>query len=402
VKKIDFTFLLGLVPLFMVAHFSHHVLAALISPLLPYVRSDLDLNYTQSGLLVSAFTVSYGFSHLPAGWIADRVDPRIIILISICGVALAGFFIGLSHTYFMMVVFFIMMGTLGGGYHPSATPLISAAVDSNKRGFALGLHIIGGSASFFLTPLIGVAIATYWGWRNAFKILSIPTIIVGIILFIILGRYAQEMKRENRVPRGDQSGAPVKQVLSATVILFLFLSTFTQAIIVSTIVFIPLYMVDHFGAGKESAAISLAIIHSTGFWAGPLGGYLADRFGTLRLMLSLCFIIGPTIYLINMATYGPGFYILLIIIGMVMKMRQPVSESYLVGQAPAAYRSTLLGIYFFAGIEGGGVLTPLVGYLIDTLGFQMTFSISGGSVLITTIICSFFLKDKKTVHNKAV
>ena len=38
--------------LFMAAHFSHHVLTALLVPLLPLIRDDFGLNYAQSGLVV--------------------------------------------------------------------------------------------------------------------------------------------------------------------------------------------------------------------------------------------------------------------------------------------------------------------------------------------------------------
>mgnify|MGYP002397206928 CR=1 FL=1 len=118
----------------MVAHFGHHLLTALPVPLLPMIRSDFALDYTQSGLVISAFSLSYGISQLPAGWLADHIGRRIMITIGICGVALAGLLVGLSQTYIMMIVFLVLMGMLGGGYHPSAPPIISASVEPKNRG----------------------------------------------------------------------------------------------------------------------------------------------------------------------------------------------------------------------------------------------------------------------------
>ena len=74
-----------------------------------------------------------------------------MIAIGISGVAVAGLLVGLSRTYIMMIVFLVLMGIAGGGYHPAASPLISASVESKKRGLALGFHGSGGSASFFLS-----------------------------------------------------------------------------------------------------------------------------------------------------------------------------------------------------------------------------------------------------------
>ena len=63
--------LTGLVPLFMLAHFSHHLINALLQPLLPFIRDDFGLGYVQTGFIFSAFTLAYGVSQVPAGWLAD-------------------------------------------------------------------------------------------------------------------------------------------------------------------------------------------------------------------------------------------------------------------------------------------------------------------------------------------
>lgn len=71
-----------------------------------------------------------------SGWLADRTGARFVITVSISGVALAGFFVGLSQTFLMIVVSLALMGLTGGGYHPAAAPLISMTVKSKKLGRA--------------------------------------------------------------------------------------------------------------------------------------------------------------------------------------------------------------------------------------------------------------------------
>jgi len=67
-KKSTFTvFYSKILPFLVLAHFGHHLLVALLVPLLPYIRDDFVLDYSQAGWLVSAFTLSYGISQLPAG-----------------------------------------------------------------------------------------------------------------------------------------------------------------------------------------------------------------------------------------------------------------------------------------------------------------------------------------------
>ena len=132
-------------------------------------------------MVLSAFIWPNGISQIPSGWLADRIDRRILTVIGTCGLGLAGVLVGLSQTYIMLIVFLVLMGVLGGGYHPSATPMVSALVESRKRGRTLGIHEIGGGASFFVVPLIAATIAAAWGWRSSFIGLAIPPIIFGII-----------------------------------------------------------------------------------------------------------------------------------------------------------------------------------------------------------------------------
>jgi len=385
---------MGFLPLFVLAHFSHHVLTAIPIPLLPMIRRSFALDYAQSGLAISAFTLSYGIAQLPAGWLADRVGPRLLITTGISGVALGGLLVGLSHTYIMMTVFLVLMGLAGGGYHPAASPLISMSVEPEKRGRALGLHLIGGSASYFLAPLMAAAIASAWGWRGSFVGLAVPTIVFGVVFYVLLGRRVKVEEKERSIADSHSETAPAPGHVRRLVV-FILLSTFTWAVMSSTIAFIPLFLVDHCGVGEETAASLLAIIYSAGFWAGPLGGYLSDRLGRVPVMLAVCFTSGPIFYLLNLVPYGPGFGALLLVIGTILIMRSPISEAYIFGQTSRRQRSTILGIYFFSGNEGSGVLTPAMGYLIDRLGFYRSFTIASAALFTVTLGCSLLLWDSR-------
>ena len=383
----------GLLPLFVLAHFGHHLLTALPIPLLPMIRSDFSLDYTQSGWVVSAFSLSYGIGQLPAGWLTDRIGPRLMITIGICGVALAGFFVGLSQTFLMMIIFLILMGLMGGGYHPASPPIISASVHPRNRGRALGFHMIGGSASFFLAPLIATAIAASWGWRGSFIGLAVPATAFGILIYVLLGKQKTLKPTEPGSINGHQEGPPLPGRLRR-LITFIFLSTFTGAVIFSTTSFIPLFLVDHLGYSKETAGAFFAFIYAAGLWMSPLGGHLSDRWGRIPVILTVCFISGPVIYLLNWVSSGWAVGLLLLSIGMIIYVRMPVSEAYIIGQTFPRRRSAVLGIYFFSSMEGGGLLTPVMGYLIDHLGFYYSFTLAGTALFTMTLVCSILLRSR--------
>ncbi|MEK7353984.1 MAG: MFS transporter [Chloroflexota bacterium] len=377
-------------PLFVLAHFSHHLIAALLQPLLPLIRDDFKLDYAQAGWVVSAFTLAYGFSQLPAGWLADRIGARLLITIGISGVAVAGLLAGLSPSYTIMVIFLVGMGILGGGYHPAASPLVSASVEEKKRGRALGLHQIGGTASFFLTPLIAVGIATALGtWRSSFIILAILTFIFGIIFYVMLGRRGNSSKAENGIQDNQAAAALIPGRLSS-LIPFIVIGVAIQVTVFSTISFIPLFAVDQLKTSENVGAALLAVAQFAGLWAGPLGGYLADRIGKVPVMLAVALATGPAIYLLNMVSIGWSIYAILLVMGVCQYVGMPVSEAYIISHSPQRNRSTILGFYYFASRGGPGLLMPVMGYLIDRFSFGTAFTIVGSGMLVVALGCSLW------------
>jgi len=386
----------SLLPLFVLGHFSHHLLTALPGPMLPFIRDEFRLDYTRAGFVLAAFNIAYGVSQLPAGWLADRLGPRVLMLIGICGVALAGVLVSFSSNYILMLVFLAIMGVAGGGYHPAAAPLVSTTLEPHQRGQALGFHTIGGSFSFFLSPLLAAAIAGAWGWRSSFLVLAIPTMILGIILYILLARHASTSRAQLDITRG-QEDEPTNQGNWRNIIALMVLIIFTQSMLWSFATFIPIFMVDNFGVAEEVAAIFLSIFCSAGMWASPLGGHLSDRFGKVRVLLICCLFIGPLIYLLGLVPYGGGVSIgaLVLVLGALLYVLMPTTESYLVECSPAKHRSTVLGAYYFLAIETGGIWAPLIGFLFDRLGFNLSFTVLGGAVLVLTGICSVFLRSRR-------
>jgi len=380
--------------LFILAHFSHHFTAALFQPLMPFIRDDFNLDYTQVGWIMSAYTLAYGISHLPAGWLSDRLGPRLMITIGISGVALFAILTGVAPTYLAMVIFMVLLGVMGGGYHPAASPVVSASVDERNRGRALGLHQIGGTASFFLTPLIAVAIASALGWRGSVITISIPAFIIGIVLFVLLGKrgYAQKApevtasrQAEPREPSGN-----IRRLIP-----FITLGVVLQVMIFSVASYIPLFAVDNLKASEETGALLFSLFHFAGLWAGPIGGYLSDRLGKVPVMLTVSIVAGPAVYLLSLASLGWSIWLVLLAIGICMYIAMPVTEAYIITHAPERRRSTVLGVYYFASRGGVGLIILAVGYLADRFSFETSFSMVGGAVLGVALICSVFLWGRR-------
>ncbi len=378
----------GWLVLFTLGHFSHHLLTALPVPLMPFIRDNFSLDYTQSGMLLSVFSISYGMSQLPSGWLADRVGTRNLMSIGIFGVGLTGVIIGVSTGYVLLIVLLGVMGFLGGGYHPSAPPAVSSTVPAVHRGRAIGIHAIGGSAAYFITPIIASATAIAWGWQSSFLILAAPTLIFGLILYILMGKRISPQKTVTNT--GECNILARKPRNKANLLAFMSLSCVTTIIFTATMSFIPLFMVDNFGMSQAAAAISVSVIYLTGIFANPISGFLTDRLGRIPLMItaSLCLIF--VLLIMSTVPAGLSVYFILVLFGIAIALTQTSSESQIVGSVSEKKCSSILGVYYFTNLVGAGLLTPVLGYLIDSKGIHASL-ITVAAVLSLAAIGYLFL-----------
>ena len=390
------------------AHFSHHVLMAILVPLLPFIRDEFGLTYAQTGLVTSAFTISYGASQLPAGWLADRIGPRFLLLFGITGVAVAGAIVGVAPVYAAVILALVLMGIAGGGYHPSASAVIANLVPPHRRGQALGVHIIGGSTSYFLAPLIAAGVVSAVGWRGTFLSLSVPVALLGIAVFVLVTMYvhghpsagfrvptssgdARERPKEGAWQGERVDDAAHRRRGAAHMTVFLVLTGIMGAGVGSVIPYIPLHLVDARGVDERIAAGVISVIFAAGFFAAPLGGMLSDRLGRVRVMIATGLLTGPAIALVVLAPFPVPLAIALLFVGVLMFVRMPSSEAHIISEVSVRRRSTVLGIYFFASSEAGAVLTPLLGAAIDRWGFTAGIVGMGAVVAGVAIVCGFAL-----------
>ena len=388
------SFFVSSLPFFIMAHATHHLLTALPQPMQPFIQDEFRLSKAQLGGVTAAFSLSSGASQLPAGWLADRIGPTWLITIGVLGVGAGGLLVGLSHSYVMLLLFLVVMGLMAGGYHPAATPLISLSVPANQRGRALGLHLIGGNSSFFLAPLIAGGIAAAWGWRSSFITLAIPTIFLGYFFFRYLKkRYGQShieaMKQKQMEERPPQPG------YKRRLIAFLTMMVVGGGAGATVNSFLPVYIKEVLGASNEVSAMSLSIIFSSGLWAGPAGGWLADRIGSTRVIIVTGILGGLMIFALKEVSFGWGLWVVLWVIGVIQAVRFPVTEVFIMSQSPAKHRSTIYGIYYSTMQYTGAIFSPIMGGFIDRYGYVTMFQYAAWTVTAMAIVTALFIWDAK-------
>jgi nitrate/nitrite transporter NarK len=68
-------------------------------------------------------------------------------------------------------------------------------------------------------------------------------------------------------------------------IAFLIMMVVGGGIGMSVIPFLTLYMTDKLGASNALAGGLMSIVFSSGLWAGPVGGYISDKIGSIKVII---------------------------------------------------------------------------------------------------------------------
>ena len=150
------------------AHFVSHYYILLLAPLLPFVRRDYGLSYTEIGLVLAVFNVVSAVLQAPAGFLVDRLGARLPLIGALLIGAGAFVVAGAVHSYWMLMAMFALAGVGNAIYHPADYSLLSHHVPPQRIGQAFSVHTFAGMLGSAVAPPTLLLMQGLWGWRGAF------------------------------------------------------------------------------------------------------------------------------------------------------------------------------------------------------------------------------------------
>lgn len=351
------------------AHFSHHVTNSLLNPLLPSIRDAFALTYAQSGFAVSAFALSAGLANAPWGVIADRLGSRTVIVLGLLLMGAVSVALATAGAYWQLLAFLVLMGIVSGSYHAPAAALIARTFSPRVRGAVMGMHITGGHFSFFAAPaLAGYLVVQTGTWTTPYLAFAIAPILFGSLLWLVAPRV------QERTAPGDRFAA-FREIVNVfrDVGPIVSLSIVFQFGLAAVLAFLSFYFVDSRGIPLAVAAVLFGVPQLVGIIGSPLGGWLSDRLGRRTVILGALALLGPAIFALTVVP-NEALVIVLVVFGLLWSMRSTVTETLVMDSAPAGRRATVLGAFYLANAEIGGLGAPLFGFLVQAVGLSTAFS----------------------------
>ena len=145
-----------------------------------------------------------------------------------------------------------------------------------------------------------------------------------------------------------------------------------------------------FGWSLGAIGAAMAVYFVFGAIYAPISGWLGDRFGARRMMVVSSIMFAGSMFFLGTVSHIWQF---VLAFGIMLSMTSSIAFVTLVAAVGPWFRTRLglgTGILWAAGGIGTAMVPPLVGYLLNTVGWRDTFwsigAVGGGIVLLLTII----------------
>ena len=162
----------------------------------PEIRASFfggnDLNaMAKTGLLGTAFLITYMLSAPVLGFLADRISRWVIVGSAVILWSLASGGSGLATTFGLLFATRICVGIGEGGYGPAAPTILADLYPIETRGRVMAIFCAAIPVGSALGYVVGGIIGAHFGWRWAFYMVAPPGLLLGLLCF---------WQRDPRVP----------------------------------------------------------------------------------------------------------------------------------------------------------------------------------------------------------
>ena len=259
----------GLVVFCQVVHF---LTFAAIPLLLPLIREDLEINFTQAGMLSAAGMLSYAIAQIPAGYLSDRVGPRRLFFIGLLGWSVLSLIFGLIHAFWLVLINLFVAGAFRALLFAPGLALLASWFPPQRRATAMSLFLVGGASGSILLSLSGPLLAERYGWRVTFIVFAA----LGAGAACLYGAFARDKSRSQKVTPISMSNLleiarfPILWVCS-------WLQFVRFAVVMGFIFWLPSFLVADRGFSLPAAGVIMAMSAALSASSNTLGAYVSDR-----------------------------------------------------------------------------------------------------------------------------
>ncbi len=341
----------------------------LLGPLSVYMIRDMGLSATQAGLTVATPILGGALLRIPMGILTDRIGARRSGLagLLVTLIPLLGGWIW-ADQFSKILIAGILLGVAGASF-AVALPLASRWYPPEHQGIAMGIAGAGNSGTV-LTLLLAPRIAEAVGWQRVMGLAMIPILLTFIVFYFLAKESPVKIAP---VPLRDY----LSLLMNTDAWWFNLFYGVTFGGFVGLSSYLVIFFHDQYGLSKVTAGNFTAVCVFAGSFFRPIGGYLADRFGGIRVLMALY--VGMGAMMTGVSLLPPlAVVTILLFAGMICLGMGNGAVFQVVPQRFRKEIGLITGMVGAAGGFGGFLLPTLFGTLRDLTGsFRLGFLLFG-------------------------
>jgi MFS family permease len=359
------------------AHFIDHYAMLIFAAAVIIMGPALGMAYSELLPYATPGFVAFGAGSLVTGWLGDRWSRRHMMVIFFAGIGAAMISVGLVRTPLQLGAALLAIGLFASIYHPVGTAMIVSYAD--KLGREMGLNGVWGNLGVASSALVTGVIGQYLGWRFAFIVPGIVTILIGAVFAASVvhedRKGTKQAAAQARVARED-----MWRVIVALLIVVIAISTTFNAVTVA----LPKLFAERLAGLTQSPAL-LGVIAACVYVFGAMTQYtigkLLDRHSLKTVALPLSFMLAPFLYFAATLSNLP---LILVSIGIVMGAfgQVTVNDAMIGKYTSEEWRSRAYAVRYFIGFTAAGASVGIVAWLYQRGGFVTMLHAFAGLCLL--------------------
>jgi sugar phosphate permease len=380
----------------------------------PYIRASLHLNYTQMGLLLSAFAWAYGLAQIPAGAAIDRFGPRRALGVGLILWSFAQLAAGFTASLGQFITARIALGLGESPMYIGGTRVCADWFALRARALPIGIFNSSSALAPALAPPLLTALMLAFGWRAMFIIAGLAGLAVALA-WIVLYRAPQD----TNIPPGDLATIHADDGEHAThtgfgQILWLlkFRTTWGMFLGFFGVVYLswlyatwlPGYLETQRHLTVSSAGVWSSVPLAAGFAGALLGGFISDWLGRTGLSAAAACLI-PIIAGMVLAAIctvagalagGTGTAIALISAGLFgANIASSCGWALAAVVAPNNAVASLEAIQNIGGSAGGTLAPFITGAVVQATGsFVPAFLLAGVIAVVSAVVYGVMARQR--------
>jgi MFS transporter, ACS family, aldohexuronate transporter len=374
-----------------------------IALLKPTLQKEFSWSETTYSDIVFWFQAAYALGYIFFGNFVDRVGARLGYATAFTLWTAAHILHAVAHTVFGFSAVRFLLGIGESGNFPAGLKAVTEWFPKKERALATGIFNAGSNVGAILAPWIVPAITLAYGWRSAFVITGLGSL-VWLVVWIVLYRRPRESKRLSaaelayieRDPADPGTKVPWFGVLFRRETWAFSIGKFlTDPVWWMFLFWLPDFLVKRHGLDLKSFGPPLIVIYILSDLGSIAGGWLSSalihRGWTINrarktTMLICALAVTPIVF----AQYVDSLWTAVAIIGLAAAAHQAWSANLYTLPSdvfPRKAVGSVIGIGGTAGAVGGMIFTLYIGQVLERIGtYSLIFYVAGSVYLIALAI----------------